>query len=75
MSLSTPNSSFILDLLLRSIRLCAVFRAIFLPAAVVGPDVLGGFLLPPVVVVVAAEGVDDTCAVDLEAGGAGAIIG
>jgi hypothetical protein len=42
-SLSTLNSSFILDRRLRSIRLCAVLRAIFLPAAVVVPDC---FLLP-----------------------------
>lgn len=35
MSFSTPNSSFILDLRRRSIRLWAVFRAIFLPAALV----------------------------------------
>jgi len=35
MSLSTPNSSFIFDLLLRSIKLCAVFRAIFRPATLV----------------------------------------
>ena len=34
-SLSTPNSSFILDLLLRSIKLCAVFLAIFRPATLV----------------------------------------
>jgi len=33
MSLSTPNSSFIFDLRLRSITECAVFRAIFRPAA------------------------------------------
>ena len=37
MSLSTPNSSFILERRRRSIKLCAVLRAIFLPAAVVGP--------------------------------------
>lgn len=35
MSLSTPNSSFIFDLLLRSIKLCAVFLAIFRPATLV----------------------------------------
>lgn len=35
MSFKTPNSSFILDLLLRSIRLCAVFRAILRPATLV----------------------------------------
>lgn len=35
MSLSTANSSFILDRRRLSIRLCAVFRAIFLPAALV----------------------------------------
>jgi len=33
MSLSTPNSSFIFDLRLRSMTECAVFRAILLPAA------------------------------------------
>lgn len=33
---STPNSSFILNLLRRSIKLWAVFLAIFLPTAVVG---------------------------------------
>lgn len=33
--LSTANSSFILDLLLRSMRLCAVLRAILRPAALV----------------------------------------
>ena len=43
-SLSTPNSSFILDLRLRSIKLCAVFRAILRPAAVV---LLACFFLPP----------------------------
>lgn len=43
-SLRTPNSSFILDLLRRSIRLCAVLRAIFLPAALV---VDGCFFLDP----------------------------
>ena len=32
---NTPNSSFIFDLLLLSITECAVFRAIFLPAALV----------------------------------------
>jgi len=37
MSLSTPNSSFIFERRRRSIKLCAVLRAIFLPAAVVGP--------------------------------------
>lgn len=34
-SFRTPNSSFIFDLLLRSIKLCAVFLAIFLPATLV----------------------------------------
>lgn len=34
MSLRTPNSSFIFDRLLRSIKLCAVLRAILRPAAV-----------------------------------------
>ena len=43
-SFSTPNSSFILDLRLRSIKLCAVLRAIFRPAAVVLP---GCFFFPP----------------------------
>ena len=33
MSFKTANSSFILDLRRRSIRLCAVFLAIFRPAA------------------------------------------
>ena len=37
MSLSTANSSFILLRRLRSINECAVFRAIFLPAAVLEP--------------------------------------
>lgn len=40
----TPNSSFILDLRLRSIRLWAVFLAIFLPAALVEE---GCFLFVP----------------------------
>jgi len=44
-SLSTANSSFILDLLRRSIRLCAVFLAIFLPAALVADGCF--FLAPP----------------------------
>jgi hypothetical protein len=35
MSFKTPNSSFILDLLRRSIKLCAVFRAILRPATLV----------------------------------------
>ena len=39
-SFSTPNSSFILDRRLRSIKLCAVLRAIFRPAAVVFPGCL-----------------------------------
>jgi hypothetical protein len=38
--LSTANSSFILDRRRRSIRLCAVFRAIFLPAALVADGCL-----------------------------------
>lgn len=42
MFFSVANSSFILDLRLRSIRLCAVFLAIFLPAALVA---LGCFFL------------------------------
>jgi len=42
--LSTANSSFILDLLRLSIKLCAVFLAIFLPAALVAD---GCFLLVP----------------------------
>ena len=50
-SLSTPNSSFIFDLRLRSIRLCAVFLAIFLPAMLVE---LGCFFL-----VTEADVVDD----------------
>jgi hypothetical protein len=37
MSFNTPNSSFIFDLRLRSIKLCAVFRAILRPAALVLP--------------------------------------
>src|ERR1700749_1752356 len=77
MSLRTPNSSFILDLLRRSIRLCAVLRAILRPAAVLVPAALACFLLLPAVVVreaarvgaeVAAEALEDT-------GGAGAIAG
>lgn len=51
MLLRRANSSFILDLLLLSIKLCAVFLAIFLPAAVDG-----FFLAPPVV----AAGVVDS---------------
>lgn len=42
MSFKVANSSFILDLRRRSIRLCAVFRAIFRPAALVA---LGCFFL------------------------------
>lgn len=45
-SFRTPNSSFILDLRLRSIKLCAVLRAIFLPATLVE---LGCFLVPAAV--------------------------
>lgn len=48
-SLRTANSSFILDLLRRSIKLWAVFLAIFLPAALVAE---GCFLLVPAVAVV-----------------------
>jgi hypothetical protein len=47
--LRTANSSFILDLRRRSIRLCAVFLAIFLPAALVAD---GCFLLVPAAAVV-----------------------
>lgn len=43
-SFNTPNSSFIFDRLLLSIRLCAVFLAILRPAAVV-PAL--DFLFPP----------------------------
>jgi hypothetical protein len=43
MFFSTANSSFILLLLRRSMRLCAVFLAIFRPAALVAE---GGFLFP-----------------------------
>jgi hypothetical protein len=53
--LRTANSSFIFDRLRRSIKLCAVFLAIFLPAALVAD---GCFLLVPataVVEVAAAE--------------------
>jgi hypothetical protein len=50
----TPNSSFILLLLRRSIKLCAVFLAIFLPAALVA---LGCFLLAPVAAGVCAVAV------------------
>ena len=42
MDLRTANSSFIFDRLRRSITLCAVFLAIFFPAALVA---LGIFLL------------------------------
>ena len=42
-SFKTPNSSFILDLRLLSIKLCAVFLAIFLPATDV---LLGCFFFP-----------------------------
>lgn len=45
MSLSTPNSSFIFDLRLRSMTECAVFLAIRFPAALV---ILGCFLLAEV---------------------------
>lgn len=48
--LSTANSSFILDRRRRSIRLCAVFRAIFRPAALVAD---GCFFLPPPLLLVA----------------------
>lgn len=41
-SFNTPNSSFIFDLLRRSIKLCAVFLAIFRPATLVEE---GSFLL------------------------------
>jgi hypothetical protein len=44
MLLRTANSSFIFDLLRRSIKLWAVFLAIFLPAALVAE---GCFLLVP----------------------------
>jgi hypothetical protein len=47
MSLRTPNSSFILERRRRSIRLCAVLRAILRPAAVVFPACLR--LAPPAV--------------------------
>lgn len=40
MSLSTPNSSFIFERRRRSIRLCAVLRAILRPAVVPLPFVL-----------------------------------
>lgn len=43
-SFKTPNSSFILDRLLRSIKLWAVLRAILRPAAVDPPAC---FLFPP----------------------------
>lgn len=43
--LRTANSSFILDRRRRSMRLCAVFRAIFRPAALVAD---GCFFFPPV---------------------------
>lgn len=46
MSFNTPNSSFIFDRRLRSIKLCAVLRAILRPAAVV--PALFCFLLLPV---------------------------
>ena len=45
MPFRVANSSFILDLRLRSITLCAVFLAIFLPAALVE---LGGFFVAAV---------------------------
>ncbi len=45
MSFSTPNSSFIFDRRRRSIKLCAVLRAILRPAAVA--PVLFCFLFPP----------------------------
>ena len=45
MSLRTPNSSFIFDRRLLSIKLCAVLRAIFRPAAVVLPPFC--FRFPP----------------------------
>lgn len=58
MLLRRANSSFILDLLLLSIKLCAVFLAIFLPAALC-------FFLAPLVV---AVGVVDTGFVVVDAG-------
>lgn len=52
--MSTANSSFILDRRRRSIKLCAVFRAIFLPAALVAD---GGFFdLGPAAAAVVAAG-------------------
>lgn len=58
MLLRRANSSFILDLLLLSIKLCAVFLAIFLPAAVCF------FFAPPVV----AVGVVDASFVVVDSG-------
>jgi hypothetical protein len=57
MSLSTPNSSFILDRLRLSIMLCAVFRAIFLPAALVAEGCLR--FAPAVLFAVAGEYSDE----------------
>jgi len=73
-SLSTANSSFILDRRLRSIRLCAVFLAIFLPAALVAD---GGFFLGPAAAVVAGPALFEfvvaaTALVPVGAAGAGA---
>ena len=64
MLLRTANSSFILDLLRRSIRLCAVLLAIFLPAALVAD---GCFLFVPTGAVTVDAVGDATGTLDLEA--------
>jgi hypothetical protein len=60
MLFKTPNSSFILDLLRRSIKLCAVLRAIFRPATLVedGCFLFVGVdaLFPPNVFVLSLKG-------------------
>ena len=67
--MSTPNSSFILLRLLRSMRLCAVFLAIFLPAALVAD---GGLRLLAAAVFAGCSSVD---AVAEAAAAAGAVEG
>jgi hypothetical protein len=63
MSLSTPNSSFILLLRLRSMILCAVFRAILRPAALVAD---GCFRLDPAVVFAGCAGLGGSSSGDAD---------
>jgi hypothetical protein len=65
MSLRTPNSSFIFDLLRRSIKLWAVFRAIFLPATLVADGCF--FLDAAVALPVVALDVSSPASVDSSA--------